>query len=55
MKCKYKELLNKDGECDLTYPDCTKKVICYYEEKYHDLLIEAQISQAELEESGDVE
>ena len=42
MKCKYKEYFDKDGECGLTYPECTKFVLCAYEDKYHEKLQEAQ-------------
>lgn len=47
MKCKYKELFEKDAECDLTYPECKKKVICFYEEKYHDLLMDAKCAEVD--------
>ena len=52
-KCRCKELFDKNGECDLTYPECRKKMVCYYEEKYHDLLLDAKIAEAEMEEEYD--
>lgn len=56
MECAYKKAIdkNKDGECDLTYPECTQQVICFYEEKYHDLLMDAKAVERELaEERGE--
>lgn len=58
MECAYKKVIdkNKDGECGLTYPECTKQVICFYEEKYHDLLMDAKAVERELaEERGEDE
>lgn len=45
MKCKYKELFEENAECELTYPDCLNKVMCVYEDKYHDRLIEALVER----------
>lgn len=42
MKCKYKELFEKDAECGLTYPECMKYVLCAYEDKYHERLLEKE-------------
>ena len=50
MKCKYKEFFDKKGECDLTYPECMTQVLCPYEDKYHELLKEAQDIAKECDE-----
>ena len=50
MKCKYKELFEKDGECGLTYPECMKFVLCAYEDKYHERLQDAMDIERELAE-----
>ena len=52
MECKYKKLFKSDGECDMTYPDCIKKVLCIYEDKYHELLQTCKDIEAILTEKG---
>lgn len=53
MECKYKQFFEKNGECDLTYPECQSKVLCVYEDKYHDLLMDAMDIESECEERSE--
>lgn len=47
MECKYKEFFTGDGKCALEYPDCMKRILCPYEDRYHDRLAEAKIAERE--------
>lgn len=51
--CTYKQALKGNGKCNLNFPDCQNDRICYYKEKYDDLMSDARaVRQEQIEEYG---
>ena len=52
MKCQYKKYFTGDEDCEFTYPECMKQILCIYEDKYHENMLESIENKYEEDKNG---